>query len=159
MNINMKLVNASYEIVGLSTCVLKEPEENHRWRYGSESIVNITDNLSAVTKYEILESDIFTPAYIGDYEAHFFTVTYLRDGKIVDSISYTKNLGEKKFGSLANPDLDKNLKISLLSDFGPNIISKFKLMRNKTELTKEEIDAIIAKSNELKLETEKTKSR
>ena len=156
VNMNMKFINASYEIAGLSTCILKEPNENLLLQIGSEDVVNITDRLSAITKYEILESDIFS---LSDYEVHYFTVTYLRDGQIVDSISYTKNIGERKFGSLANPALDKNLKISLLNDFSPNIISKFKLMRNQTGLTKDEIEAIIAKSNELKLEAEKTKSR
>lgn len=159
MNVNMKLVNSSYQIIGLSTCVLNDNDEDYDSRFGKESVVNITENLLAVAKYEMLESDIFTPAFIGDYESHYFTITYLRDGKIVDSISYIKNLGEKKFGSLANPDLDKNLKLSLLNAYGPNIISKFKLMRNRTELTNEEIEAIVAKSNELKSQTEKTKTR
>lgn len=156
---NLEFVNASYEIIGLSTCVLKDNNENHLWSHGSDAVVNITDNLSAVTKYEILESDIFTPVHIGEYEAHFFTITYLRDGKAIDSISYTKNLGEKKFGSLANPNLDNSLKLSLLNDFGPNTINKFKLMRKKTELTKEEIQSIIAKKEEMKMEIEKAKSK
>lgn len=63
-----KFLESCYKVSTLSTCILNK-EDNPNWLYGATSQVQITDNLSAITRYEPLISDYMS---LNDYEIHLF---------------------------------------------------------------------------------------
>lgn len=142
---NIKFFNNCYNMIALSTCVLQDPE-NKDWMYGTRKQIPINDRLTAVTKYENLCSD-YISAY--DYEIHYFSVDFLRDGKLIDSFSYERKIDEKRFGSLANPDLSIEQKLNSINSLKPGLRSQIKTITMSTELTPEEMEAVESVTKEL----------
>ena len=142
---NMKFFDDCYNMIALSTCVLNT-ENNDNWFYGNEQQVKITDNLSAVTTYDNICSDDLSAF---DYEVHCFSISFFRDGKLLNRYSYESRFNKNVLGSLANPKLSIEAKLNTLSKLKPGLKTRLKTLTMTTNLTPEEIQAVNAKADEL----------
>lgn len=142
---NMKFFDDCYNMIALSTCVLNT-ENNDNWFYGNEQQVKITDNLSAVTTYDNICSDDISAF---DYEVHCFSISFFRDGKLLNRYSYESRFNKNVLGSLANPKLSIEAKLNTLSKLKPGLKTRLKTLTMTTNLTPEEIQAVNAKADEL----------
>ena len=142
---NMKFFDDCYNLFALSTCVLNT-ENNDNWFYGNEQQVKITDNLSAVTTYDNICSDDLSAF---DYEVHCFSISFFRDGKLLNRYSYESRFNKNVLGSLANPKLSIEAKLNTLSKLKPGLKTRLKTLTMTTNLTPEEIQAVNAKADEL----------
>ena len=141
----MKFFDDCYNMIALSTCVLNT-ENNDNWFYGNEQQVKITDNLSAVTTYDNICSDDLSAF---DYEVHCFSISFFRDGKLLNRYSYESRFNKNVLGSLANPKLSIEAKLNTLSKLKPGLKTRLKTLTMTTNLTPEEIQAVNAKADEL----------
>lgn len=142
---NMKFFDDCYNMIALSTCVLNT-ENNDNWFYGNEQQVKITDNLSAVTTYDNICSDDISAF---DYEVHCFSISFFRDGKLLNRYSYESRFNKNVLGSLANPKISIEAKLNTLSKLKPGLKTRLKTLTMTTNLTPEEIQAVNAKADEL----------
>lgn len=142
---NMKFFDDCYNMIALSTCVLNT-ENNDNWFYGNEQQVKITNNLSAVTTYDNICSDDLSAF---DYEVHCFSISFFRDGKLLNRYSYESRFNKNVLGSLANPKLSIEAKLNTLSKLKPGLKTRLKTLTMTTNLTPEEIQAVNAKADEL----------
>ena len=142
MNINF--FNDCYNVIALSTCVLGNNNDN--WMFGTTNQINLTDSLSATTKYESLCSDSISPY---DYEIHYFSIDFFRNGQLIDELSFERKINESSLGSLANPELSIEDKLSAISNLKPSLRSNIKAMSKLASFSQEEINAVLSKSKEL----------
>lgn len=142
---NMNFFDDCYNMIALSTCVLNT-ENNDNWFYGNEQQVKITNNLSAVTTYDNICSDDLSAF---DYEVHCFSISFFRDGKLLNRYSYESRFNKNVLGSLANPKLSIEAKLNTLSKLKPGLKTRLKTLTMTTNLTPEEIQAVNAKADEL----------
>lgn len=141
----MKFFNSCYNMIALSTCVLNN-NNNGNWYYGTKEQIILNDRLTAVTKYENLCSDYMS---LYDYEIHYFSVDFFRDGKLLDSFSYERKINKKEFGSLANPELSVETKLNIINGLKPGLRSKIEALTMSTCLTPDEMNAVVYKTEEL----------
>lgn len=146
-----KFLDSCYKVSALSTCVLNK-EPNPDYLYGATSQVQITDNLTAITKYEPLLSDYISPF---DYEFHVFSIDFIRNGEFLHGFAYERKINKKLNGSLANPELPLATKIETLKTLKPGLRGKIQSLATTSLLTSEEEQALIAKGIELQEEAER----
>lgn len=137
MNINF--FNSCYNIGAMSSVLLQGNEFEHRLNSSKkiEYVIPITERLNAITKYG------------SDYGWHFFDVYFERDGKYLNEIKYSGYLKDAKLSWLSHDGIAIPAKISAIYKLKPGIVDKAKALITPTLLTKEEISAVIAKSQEI----------
>lgn len=143
---NMKFYDSCYNMAALSTCVLSNSKDRGEWVFGKTDQISITENLTAVVKYEELCSDEMS---ISDYEIHYFSIEFFRNGLLLDSFSFEKKINKTMFGSLANPELSIEAKMKVFNKLKPNLRSKIRNLITLTTLTPQEVEAVITKTEEL----------
>lgn len=146
-----KFLDSCYKVSALSTCILNK-EPNPDYLYGATSQVQITDNLTAITKYEPLLSDYISPY---DYEFHVFSIDFIRNGEFLHGFAYERKINKKLNGSLANPELPLEVKLDTLKTLNPGLRGKLQSLTTTSILTPEEEKALIAKGTELQEEAER----
>lgn len=146
-----EFLNSCYKVASLSTCILNE-KENPDWEYGATSQIKITDNLTAVTKYEPVISDYISAS---EYEVHIFSIDFIRGNEFLHGFSYERKLNKTLDGSLANPDLPLDKKLTTLKTLQPGLRGKIQSLKATSLLTKEEELALISKGVELQDEAER----
>lgn len=146
-----KFLESCYKISALSTCVLNK-EENPDWSYGATSQVQITDNLTAVTKYEPIMSDYLSPY---DYELHIFSIDFIRNGEFLHGFAYERKINKKLNGVLSNPDLALEVKLETIKGLQPGLRGKLQSLKTTSLLTPDEEKALIEKGISLQEEAER----
>lgn len=142
---NIKFFKSCYDLAALSTCV-QENAEKKLWNYQADSRVDFSDNFHAITKYEVLCSDYMS---LKDYEIHEFYISFVRDGKEVESYKFEKKIDRTNVGSLANPKLDLDKKLAAIKAYRPKGGLQLDIMLKKTQLTNEEINMVMKKNEEI----------
>ena len=142
---NVKFLNSCYNMIALSTCIL-DNNDSDDWYFGKKEQITLTDRLTAVIKYENLCSDDMS---LYNYEVHYFSVDFFRDGKLLNGFSYDRKINKKCFGSLANPELSVEAKLNIINKLKPGLRSKMKAATMPTLLTSDEINAVVSKAEEL----------
>ncbi len=146
-----EFLNSCYKVASLSTCILNE-NDNPDWEYGANSQVQITDNLTAITRYEPVISDYISAS---EYEVHIFSIDFIRGNEFLHGFSYERKLNKALDGSLANPDLPLDKKLITLKSLQPGLRGKIQSLKTTSLLTKEEELALINKGNSLQDEAER----
>lgn len=146
-----KFLESCYKVSALSTCILNN-KDNPEWLYGATSQVQITDNLTAITRYEPLTSDYISPF---DYEFHVFSIDFIRNGEFLHGFAYERRIDKKLNGSLANPDLPLHVKLETLKNLNPGLRGKIQSLSTTSLLTKDEEKALIEKGISLQEEAER----
>ena len=141
---NTKFLSSCFTIASLSTCVLNEVNDD--CLNGDTIQVPITDRISAVVSYSFICSDYMS---LSDYEVHEFHIEFFRDGKLLDGLTFETKYNKQKFGSLTNPNLHVERKLTSLSDLKPGLRDKIKALGMTTLLDPDEVKAVINKSDEL----------
>lgn len=144
-------LESCYKVSALSTCILNN-DENPNWLYGATSQVKITDELTAITKYEPIISDYISPY---DYECHIFAIDFIRNGEFLHGLAYERKIDKKVNGSLANPDLPLEIKLDALKGLQPGFRGKIQSLTTRTLLTPDEEKALIEKGISLQEEAER----
>lgn len=146
-----KFLESCYKVSALSTCILNK-DENPEWLYGATSQVQITDNLTAVTRYEPIMSDYISPY---DYEFHIFSIDFIRNGEFLHGFAYERKINKKLNGVLTNPDLDLEVKLETIKGLQPGLRGKLQSLKTTSLLTPEEEKALIEKGISLQEEAER----
>lgn len=146
-----KFLESCYKVSSLTTCVLNEGD-NPDWSYGATAQTQITDNLKAITRYEPVMSDYISPS---DYEVHIFSIDFIRDGEFLHGFAYERKINKPVEGSLANPDLDLDKKLTILKQLQPGLRGKVQSLKTTSLLTPEEETALINKGEELQEQAER----
>lgn len=146
-----KFLESCYKVSALSTCVLNK-DENPEWLYGATSQVQITDDLTAITRYEPIMSDYISPY---DYEFHIFSIDFIRSGEFLHGFAYERKINKKLNGNLANPELPLAVKLETIKGLQPGLRGKLQSLKTTSLLTPEEEKALIEKGISLQDEAER----
>jgi hypothetical protein len=84
-----------------------------------------------------------------DYEVHSFSINFIRDDALVESINFEKKFDCKKVGSLADPRVNKEAKMEVIKECRPTKVEQFENMFKKTKLQSHEVAMVIAKNKKL----------
>lgn len=156
---NMKFYKSCYDLAALTTCI-QESKDTLNLGDRVQERIEFTDNFFAVAQYKFLGSD-YLSAF--DYEVHNFSISFIRDDKLVETINFEKKFDCNKVGFLANPKLSKEAKLEVIKECRPTKSEQFENMFKKTKLQSHEVAMIIEKNkrmfNELVPTQEKKKSK
>ena len=129
---NIKFFKSCYDLAALSTCFKVDNKMVSDCLV--EERIEFTDNFFAVARYKCVCSD---------YENHEFSITFIRDDKLVETFDFETKVNEKKVGSLANPEISLEEKLKYIKEYSPRKTTKLENMFRKSKLASYEQDMVI----------------
>ena len=105
-------------------------------------MIPITEHLRATATYTYIPCEELA---LTDYETHHFSLSFMKDERLIDEYTYDKVIHPDKYGSLADPEIDFDIKLKVLRSIRPTIKALF----TKTNLTPEEQLAVMDKWTEI----------
>lgn len=142
---NLKYINNCYKLVTTVTCLIPQNITND-WGYGLETHFNISENFNAVARYSYFPATDFVASYC---ESHYFYIGFFQGNEEITGIIFRKTIDDEPIGSLANPELSFEEKMKIICKNKPNLYSKLKMLGVKNELSANQINQIIKKTDEL----------
>ena len=132
---NIKFFKSCYDLAALSTCF---KADNNKTFSDSlvEECIEFTDNFFAVARYKCVCSN---------YESHEFSLTFIRDDKLVETFEFITKVNGKNVGSLANPEIGLEEKLKYIKEYSPRKMTEFENMFKKSKLASYEQDMVIEK--------------
>ena len=142
---NIKFYKSCFDLAALATCV---KDNSGALRVGDriQERIEFADNFFAVAQYKYLGSD-YLSAF--DYEHHEFSISFIREDYLVETIHFEKKFDCKKLGTLANPKLDLNSKMEVIKECRPTTAEKLENMFTKTKLASHEMAMVISKNKKM----------
>jgi hypothetical protein len=142
---NIKFYKSCYDLAAFATC-LKDGKPTLTIGDRVQERIEFTDNFFVVAQYKFLGSDYLSSF---DYEVHSFSINFIRDDELVESINFEKKFDCKKVGSLADPRVNKEAKMEVIKECRPTKAEQFENMFKKTKLQSHEVAMVIAKNKKL----------
>lgn len=142
---NMKFYKSCYDLAALSTCV-QQNANNKIWHYMSDARINFDDNFYAIAKYKVVCSDFLSAS---DYENHEFSISFVRDGQVVETLHFRKKIDRTNIGSLANPELSLEDKLKAIREYRPSVSNSLEFALKKTKLSSKEVKMVIDRDKKM----------